>query len=104
MYSIVVQLHKMRGIIMEAVTYSQARKNLSEILKDVAHNHEECRITRSNGDRLVIVEEGDYNSLKETAYLLQSKANANNLFESIEQSNNNEVETIDLQALMDSKR
>jgi len=41
-------------------------------------------ITRQNGDACVLMSLEEYNSLQETAYLLQSPANARRLMDSIE--------------------
>ena len=47
-------------------------------------DREEVVVTRAGKDPVVIVSLEDYESLKETAYLLRNPANARRLFTSIE--------------------
>jgi antitoxin YefM len=50
----------------------------------VTNDREEVVITRAGHDPVVIVALDDYESLKETAYLLRSPANARRLLASID--------------------
>jgi antitoxin YefM len=65
------------------MTYSEARTKYAETLNAVVDDREEVVITRSGHDPVVIVSLEDYESLKETAYLLRSPANARRLLDSI---------------------
>ncbi len=69
---------------MQSVTYTDARNNLKEVL-DVACEGEEVMITRKDNQHCVVMSLENYNSLKETAYLLSSPANVKRIVESIEQ-------------------
>lgn len=70
---------------MKTMTYSQSRARYAETLNAVVADHEEVVITRSGHEPVVIVSLADYESLKETAYLLSNPANARYLLASIEE-------------------
>ena len=69
---------------MKTMTYSQSRAHYAETLDAVIADREEVVITRAGREPVVIVSLADYESLKETAYLLQNPANARRLLGSIE--------------------
>lgn len=69
---------------MKTFSYSESRANYARVLDDVVNDREEAIITRAGHDPVVIVALADYESLRETAYLMRSPANARQLFESIE--------------------
>ncbi|MHB1171135.1 MAG: type II toxin-antitoxin system Phd/YefM family antitoxin [Lacisediminihabitans sp.] len=69
---------------MKTMTYSESRANYAATLDAVTDDREEVVITRAGREPVVIVSLEDYESLKETAYLLRSPANARRLLESIE--------------------
>ena len=69
---------------MKVMSYSESRANYAEVLSDVVDNCEEVVITRAGHDPVVIVSLAEYESLKETNYLLQSPANARVLKQRIE--------------------
>jgi antitoxin YefM len=54
-------------------------------MERVCDEHEPLIITRNNSRSVVIMSLEDYNSIEETAYLLRSPANAENLRQSIKQ-------------------
>src|SRR5660398_208945 len=56
----------------------------AEVLDGVLADREEVVITRAGHEPVVILSLADYESLKETAYLLQNPANASRLLASIE--------------------
>lgn len=68
---------------MDAIHYSAASANLVGMMDRVCNNHEPVIIDRDSGSAVVMISLEDYESLAETAYLLQSPANAARLFESI---------------------
>ena len=57
---------------MRTMTYSESRARYAEVLNSVVDNREEVVITRAGHEPVVIVSLDDYESLKETAYLLRS--------------------------------
>lgn len=69
---------------MKTMSYSQSRQNYAAVLESVVADREEVVITRAGHESVVIVSLDDYQSLKETAYLLQNPANARRLLASIE--------------------
>ncbi|MBA2472213.1 MAG: type II toxin-antitoxin system prevent-host-death family antitoxin [Pseudonocardiales bacterium] len=69
---------------MRTMTYSESRAKYAETLNAVVDDHEEVVITRAGHDPVVMVALADYESLKETAYLLRSPENARRLLASID--------------------
>lgn len=69
---------------MKTMTYSESRARYAETLDSVIDDREEVIITRAGHEPVVIVSLADYESLKETAYLLRSPENARRLVSSIE--------------------
>lgn len=68
---------------MRTMTYSESRARYAETLNAVVDDREEVVITRAGHEPVVIVSLEDYQSLKETAYLLRSPENARRLLASI---------------------
>lgn len=73
---------------MKTMTYSKSRANYAKTLDSVIDDREEVVITRSGHEPVVIVSLDDYQSLKETAYLMRSPANARRLMDSVERLEN----------------
>ena len=69
---------------MKAMTFSATRANLAAAIDAVLDDREEVIITRAGKDPVVLVALDDYEYLKETARLLQIRANARRLLASIE--------------------
>ena len=68
---------------MRTMTYSETRAHFAEVLNRVADDREEVVVTRSGREDVVIVSREDYESLRETAYLLRNPANARRLLAAI---------------------
>ena len=68
---------------MRTMTYSQTRAHFAEVLNRVVDDREEVVVTRSGHEDVVIVSREDYESLRETAYLLRNPANARRLLTAI---------------------
>ena len=66
---------------MKTLSYTQSRAQYAKMLDDVVADREETIVTRSGHDPVVIVSLEDYQSLRETAYLLRSPANARHLLD-----------------------
>ncbi len=73
---------------MKTMTYSESRARYAEVLDSVTDDREEVVITRAGHEPVVIVSLEDYESLKETAYLLRSPVNARRLLASIDELEN----------------
>jgi antitoxin YefM len=69
---------------MKTMSYSESRAHYAEVLDSVTDDREEVVITRAGHEPVVIVSLAEYESLRETAYLLRSPANARRLLASIE--------------------
>lgn len=69
---------------MKNLSYSESRAHYAETLDAVVDDREEVVITRAGHEPVVMVALDDYESLKETAYLLRNPANARRLLASIE--------------------
>ena len=70
---------------MNELTYSEARASLKTVMGDVCKDHTPTVVTRVSGEHIVMLSLADFNSMKETMYLLGSANNANRLMESIAQ-------------------
>lgn len=81
---------------MRTISYSESRAHYAETLNSVVEDREEVVITRSGQDSVVMVALDDYESLKETAYLLKSPANARRLLGSIDRLEHGEGTERDL--------
>ena len=81
---------------MLAANYSEFRGNLKKFLDNVEFNNETLIIKRGKGKGTVIISLDEYNSLMETVHLLSSKANADRLYESMQQMRNGKTVSKDL--------
>jgi antitoxin YefM len=70
---------------MKAANYTEFRTGLKKYLDEVENNNETLIIKRSTGKGTVLISLEEYNSIIETMHLLSSKANADRLYESINQ-------------------
>lgn len=69
---------------MRTVSYSESCAHYAETLDSVINDREEVVITRAGHEPVVIVSLDDYESLKETVYLLRSPQNARRLITAID--------------------
>lgn len=76
---------------MIAVNFTEFRTGLKKFLDNVENNHETLVIKRKSGKGTVLISLEEYNSLMETVHLLSSKANADRLYESIQQMKKGET-------------
>lgn len=75
---------------MRTMSYSESRANYAEMLNAVVDDREEVVITRAGHEPVVVVALADYESLKESAYLLKSPENARRLLSAITRLENGE--------------
>lgn len=68
---------------MDVISYSDARRNLKDVMDRVVADKSHVVITRQKAEAVVMLSLSDWNALEETAYLLASPANAKRLRESI---------------------
>ncbi|QGF22593.1 type II toxin-antitoxin system Phd/YefM family antitoxin [Raineyella fluvialis] len=69
---------------MKTMSYTESRARYAEVLDAVVNDREEVVITRAGHEPVVIVSLEDYESLRETAYLMRSPANARRLLDAME--------------------
>ena len=81
---------------MIAANYTEFRTGLKKYLDDVEENNETLITKRNSGKGTVLISLEEYNSMMETVHLLSSKANADRLYESIQQIKDGQFETKDL--------
>lgn len=72
---------------MKTYTYSESRAKYAEVLNTAELDREEVIITRAGHEPVVVLSLTEYESLKETAYLLRSPQNAARLVHAIEELN-----------------
>lgn len=70
---------------MQTLNFSHTRQNLAATLDAVVDNAMPITVTRQNKESVVIISMKDYRAMEETAYLMQSGANAKRLNRAIEQ-------------------
>ena len=68
---------------MQVVSMTEARNNFKEIFDSVYLNNEEVIIHRKGRENVVIIPFDEYNSIKETNYLLSSTKNREVLLRSL---------------------
>lgn len=69
---------------MKTMSYTESRARYAEVIDGVTNDREEVIITRAGHEPVVIVSLADYESLRETAYLMRSPANARRLLDAME--------------------
>jgi antitoxin YefM len=70
---------------MKAANFTEFRTKLKQFLDDVEYNNETLVIKRGAGHGAVLISLDEFNSILETVHVLSSKANADRLYESINQ-------------------
>lgn len=81
---------------MKTLSYTESRARYAEVLDSVVNDREEVVITRAGHEPVVIVSLEDFESLRETAYLMRSPANARRLLDAMERLESGAGEAHDL--------
>lgn len=76
---------------MLAANFTEFRTELKNFLDQVEDNNEMIVVKRKTGKGAVVISLDEYNSIMETVHLLSSKANADRLYESIQQMKAGEI-------------
>lgn len=69
---------------MKTLSYTESRARYAEVLDSVVNDREEVIITRAGHEPVVLMSLADFESLRETAYLMRSPANARRLLDAME--------------------
>ena len=69
---------------MKTMSYTESRAKYAEVLDSVVNDREGVIITRAGHEPAVIVSLQDFESLRETAYLMRSPTNARRLLDAME--------------------
>ena len=81
---------------MNAVTLKEAKRHLEELVKRVIADAEPTIVLTESGEQAVLLPLNEYNSWKETLYLLSNPANAEHLRRSISEARKGEVQEREL--------
>ncbi len=77
---------------MNAITVAEAKENLERLIQQVLADSEPTVLCTENGEQVVVLPLDEFNSWKETIYLLANPANAAHLRKSIAEARAGEVE------------
>jgi antitoxin YefM len=69
---------------MKTLSYTESRARYAEVLDSVVNDREEVVITRAGHEPVVLMSLADFESLRETAHLMRSPANARRLLDAME--------------------
>ena len=69
---------------MKTMSYTESRARYAEVLDSVVNDREEVVVTRAGHPSIVIVSLEDFESMRETAYLMRSPTNARRLLDAME--------------------
>jgi antitoxin YefM len=72
---------------MKVISLSELRANMAKHFDRVEEDHDELIVTRQNREPMVVMSLRDFESWKETMYMLSNPANAKMLRESIAELN-----------------
>lgn len=81
---------------MNAVTLKDAKRNLEQLVEQVIADAEPTIVVTESGDQVIFLPLDEYNSWKETLYLLSNPANAEHLRRSISEAQAGNVQARDL--------
>lgn len=81
---------------MKIMSYTESRARYAEVLDSVIADREEVVITRAGHEPVVIVSLAEFESLRETAYLMRSPVNARRLLDAMERLESGNGETREL--------
>ncbi|MEE8436975.1 MAG: type II toxin-antitoxin system prevent-host-death family antitoxin [Candidatus Neomarinimicrobiota bacterium] len=76
---------------MDAITINQAKQDINRLIEKVISNAEPTIICNDQGQKAVLLSLDEYNSWKETLYLLSNPANAEHLRRSIQEDKSGKI-------------
>jgi antitoxin YefM len=74
---------------MEALSYSETRARLKEVMDRVAEDHTPMVISRHKAEAVVLISLADWNAMEQTAHLLSTPRNRKRLKSAIRQLDGN---------------
>jgi antitoxin YefM len=83
---------------MQAITLKDAKRNLAQLVHQVLTDAEPRIVVSDKGEQVVVMPLDEFNSWKETLYLLSNPANAAQLRRSIAEAASGKAEKRDLSA------
>lgn len=81
---------------MTVITVNEAKENLERIISQVLDSDEPAILRTETGQEVVVLPLEDFNSWKETIYLLSNPANAAHLQKSIEEARAGQIQEKEL--------
>jgi antitoxin YefM len=87
---------------MKTVQFSETGNDLNALLERVASIKDGLKVMRADGSAIVMMTNENYRSLRETAYLLSSPANAAHLAQSLAELHAGQVSAHELIEVSDS--
>ena len=81
---------------MNAVTLNDAKQNLEQLIKKVIADAEPAIVCTETGEQVVLISLDEFNSWKETIYLLSNPANAAHLRKSLAEASAGQIQEKEL--------
>ena len=81
---------------MNAVTLNDAKQNLEKLIKQVIADAEPAIVCTETGEQVVLISLDEFNSWKETIYLLSNPANAAHLRKSLAEASAGQIQEKEL--------
>jgi antitoxin YefM len=76
---------------MQVISVTELQDNFAKIFSNVYYDNEEVIIHRKNKENIVMISLEEYNSIKETDYLLKSPKNREVLLHSLKEAREGKV-------------
>jgi len=81
---------------MDAVTLTNAKQHLEQIMQQVIINAEPMIVCADDGQRIVLLSLDEFNAWRETLYLLSNSANVEHLQQSLTEAHTGKIITPEL--------
>ncbi|MFT2211733.1 type II toxin-antitoxin system Phd/YefM family antitoxin [Rhizobium giardinii] len=88
---------------MNVISLSELRANMAKHFDRVEQDHDELIVTRQNREPMVVMSLSDFESWKETMYLMANPANRERLLRSIAELDEGKGIEVDFDALSSGK-
>ena len=81
---------------MQVISMKELQNNFARVFDNVYYDNEEVIIHRKNKENIVMISLEEYNSIKETDYLLKSPKNREILLHSLKEAREGKVQNREL--------